>query len=79
MLFISFIVFQDIKKTLESSFSIQAGEKDKLWVPMKNWISDLQIPWCDALPLSYRDSTVLFLSHLCDKMKKIIFLYFFTN
>ena len=32
--------------------------KKKFWVPMRNWTSDLQIPYSDVLPLSHRDSTV---------------------
>ena len=34
------------------------GNKKKFWVPMRNWTSDLQIPYSDVLPLSHRDSTV---------------------
>ena len=32
--------------------------KNKFWVPMRNWTSDLQIPYSDVLPLSHRKSTV---------------------
>ena len=32
------------------------GTKKKFWVPMRNWTSDLQIPHCDALPLSQNQS-----------------------
>ena len=32
--------------------------KEKFWVPMRNWTSDLRIPHSDALPLNHKYSTV---------------------
>ena len=36
----------------------QVWDKEKFWVPMRNWTSVLQIPCSEALPLSHRNSMV---------------------
>ena len=41
-----------------SCLELSVGQRKKIWVPMRNWTSDLPIPHANALPLSHRDSTV---------------------
>ena len=41
-----------------SCLELNVGQRKKIWVPVRNWTSDLQIPHSNALPLSHRDSTV---------------------
>ena len=54
---VSFELSKEIQKDVFLS-CLERGTKKTFWVPMKNRTSDFRIPRSDALPLSYRDSTL---------------------
>ena len=51
---VSFELVKEVEKDVFLSCH-ECGKKEKTWVPMRNWTSDLQILCSISLPLSHRE------------------------